>query len=81
MDEMGKSFWLKMIGMVIGLGLLVLVSVLLVDRLVYRFGVWGGSWSSSASQWSSPIATTRRNSRSTRELPWRREGAGTIGAG
>lgn len=42
MDEMGKSFWLKMIGMVIGLGLLVLVSVLLVDRLVYRFGVWAG---------------------------------------
>ena len=38
MDEMGKNFWWKTVGIVIGLGLLVLISVLVLNRLVYRFG-------------------------------------------
>ncbi len=42
MDDLGKSFWWKTVGMVVGVGLLVLVCVLLLDRLVYRFGVIGG---------------------------------------
>lgn len=42
MDNLGKSFWWKTVGMVVGIGLLVLLGVLLLDRLVYRFGVIGG---------------------------------------
>jgi len=41
MDDLGKSFWLKMVGMVLGIGILVLLSVLLLDRLYYRFGAIG----------------------------------------
>ncbi len=41
MNEPGKSFWWKTVGMVVGLGLLVLFSVLLFDRVAYRFGAIG----------------------------------------
>jgi hypothetical protein len=41
MDDLGKSFWWKTVGMVVGIGLLVLLSVLLLDRLYYRFGAIG----------------------------------------
>ncbi len=40
-DDLGKSFWWKMVGMVVGIGLLVLLSVLLLNRLNYRFGAIG----------------------------------------
>ena len=35
---MGKGFWLKSAGIVIGIGLLGLVGFLIFDRLIYRFG-------------------------------------------
>jgi undecaprenyl pyrophosphate phosphatase UppP len=38
LDDMGKNFWWKTTGIVVGLGLLVLLSVLVLNRLVYRFG-------------------------------------------
>jgi hypothetical protein len=41
MDEMGKNFWWKTTGIVIGLGVLLLLSTLVLDRLVYRFGAMG----------------------------------------
>jgi len=40
--ELGKRFWWKTAGIVIGLGLLGLVGFLIMNRLVYRFGVIGG---------------------------------------
>ena len=40
--ELGKRFWWKTVGIVIGLGLLGLVGFLVMNRLVYRFGVIGG---------------------------------------
>jgi hypothetical protein len=39
--ELGKRFWWKTAGIVIGLGILGLVGFLLMSRLVYRFGVIG----------------------------------------
>ena len=40
--ELGKRFWWKTVGIVIGLGLLGLGGFLVMNRLVYRFGVIGG---------------------------------------
>ena len=37
-NELGKRFWWQTLGIIVGVGLLVLLSVLLLDRLVYRFG-------------------------------------------
>ena len=39
MDEMGKNFWWKTVGIVVGLGVLGLIGLLILNRLVYRFGV------------------------------------------
>jgi hypothetical protein len=39
--EMGKRFWWKTVGIVIGLGVVGLAGFLLMNRLVYRFGVIG----------------------------------------
>ena len=38
MDELGKNFWLKTVGIVIGLGILGLLSMLIFTGLIYRFG-------------------------------------------
>ena len=38
MDELGKRFWWQTLGIVVGVGVLALLSVLVLDRLVYRFG-------------------------------------------
>ena len=38
MDEMGKHFWWKTVGIVIGLGVLGLLSMVLFTGLIYRFG-------------------------------------------
>jgi hypothetical protein len=37
-DEMGKHFWLKTVGLVIGLGLLGLLCMVIFTGLVSRFG-------------------------------------------
>jgi len=39
--ELGKIKW-RMVGIVIGLGVLGLLSFLIFNRLVYRFGALGG---------------------------------------
>jgi hypothetical protein len=41
MDEMGKHFWWKTAGLVIGLGVLGLLSLLVLNGLFYRFGAIG----------------------------------------
>ena len=41
MDEMGKRFWWKTIGIVVGLGVLGLLSFLIFNRVIYRFGALG----------------------------------------
>ena len=41
MDEMGRSFWWKTIGIVVGLGVLGLLSFLIFNRVIYRFGAIG----------------------------------------
>ena len=38
MDELGKHFWLKTVGLVIGLGILGLLSMLIFTGLIARFG-------------------------------------------
>ena len=38
MDELGKNFWLKTVGIVIGLGVLGLLSFLIFTGLIARFG-------------------------------------------
>ena len=38
MDELGKHFWLKTVGVVIGLGVLGLLSMLIFTGLIARFG-------------------------------------------
>ena len=38
MEELGKGFWLRGAGIVIGLGLLGLVGFLIFHSLIYRFG-------------------------------------------
>ena len=38
MDELGKHFWLKTVGVVIGLGILGLLSMLIFTGLIARFG-------------------------------------------
>ena len=38
MDELGKHFWLKTVGLVIGLGVLGLLSMLIFTGLIARFG-------------------------------------------
>jgi undecaprenyl pyrophosphate phosphatase UppP len=38
MDELGKNFWWKTVGLVIGLGVLGLLSMLIFTGLIARFG-------------------------------------------
>ena len=38
MDELGKNFWWKTVGIVIGLGILGLLSMLIFTGLIARFG-------------------------------------------
>ena len=38
MDELGKNFWLKTVGVVIGLGIVGLLSMLIFTGLIARFG-------------------------------------------
>ena len=38
MDELGKNFWWKTVGLVIGLGILGLISMLIFTGLIARFG-------------------------------------------
>ena len=38
MEELGKHFWLKTVGLVIGLGILGLLSMLIFTGLIARFG-------------------------------------------
>ena len=38
MDELGKNFWWKTVGVVIGLGILGLLSMLIFTGLIARFG-------------------------------------------
>lgn len=39
MDELGKNFWWKTIGIVVGLGVLGLIGMLIFTDLIARFGV------------------------------------------
>jgi len=39
MDELGKNFWWKTVGVVIGLGILGLLGMLIFTGLIARFGV------------------------------------------
>ncbi len=41
MDELGKGFWWKTVGIVIGLGVLGLIGWVIFDALVWRFGAIG----------------------------------------
>ncbi|MSO95344.1 MAG: hypothetical protein EXQ81_06065 [Thermoleophilia bacterium] len=36
--ELGKGFWLRTCGTVIGIGVLCLIGLVIFDRLIYRFG-------------------------------------------
>ena len=38
MGDVGKHFWWKMVGIVVGLGVLGLLFMLIFNRLIYRFG-------------------------------------------
>ena len=38
-DELGKNFWWKTVGIVIGLGVLGLIGMLIFQGLIARFGV------------------------------------------
>ena len=51
MDDggIGKSFWLKMVSIVVGLGVLGLLGFAISDGLAYRFGIVGHSSSASGS--------------------------------
>ena len=40
--ELERKFWLRSAGIVVGLGVLGLVGILIVNRVVYRFGVVAG---------------------------------------
>jgi hypothetical protein len=40
-DELGKHFWWKTAGLVVGVGLLCLLSLLIINGLYYRFGAIG----------------------------------------
>ena len=40
-DEMEKGFWGKMVGSVVGLGVLGLLAFVVFDRMAYRFGMIG----------------------------------------
>jgi undecaprenyl pyrophosphate phosphatase UppP len=39
--EVGKGFWLRMVGIVIGLAVLGLLGFLIFNRVIYRFGAIG----------------------------------------
>ena len=39
MDELGKNFWWKTVGIVIGLGILGLLGMVIFTGLIARFGV------------------------------------------
>jgi undecaprenyl pyrophosphate phosphatase UppP len=41
-EKLGKKFWLKTVGIVIGLGIVGLICILLFTGLVARFGVIAG---------------------------------------
>jgi uncharacterized membrane protein len=41
-NELGKHFWLKTAGLVIGLGILGLIGMLIFSGLIARFGVIAG---------------------------------------
>ncbi len=43
MDDggIGKTYWWKMVGIVVGLGVLGLLGFVIFDRLAYRFGIVG----------------------------------------
>ncbi len=38
MDELGKNFWWKTVGIVIGIGILGLLAMIFFTGLIYRFG-------------------------------------------
>ncbi len=38
---MGKRFWWQMVGIAVGVGLLMILAVLVLGRLYYRFGAMG----------------------------------------
>lgn len=38
---LGRGFWTKTVGIVIGLGVLGLIAFVVIDRLMYRFGMLG----------------------------------------
>ena len=40
--ELGKSFYLKVVAAIVGIGVAGLLGFLLFNRLIYRFGVIGG---------------------------------------
>ena len=42
-EELGKNFWLKTVGLVIGLALLGLLCMVIFTGLVTRFGIIAGS--------------------------------------
>ena len=42
MEGMGKAFYLKIVGIVLGVGIVAFLGFLLFSRAVYRFGLIGG---------------------------------------
>ena len=41
LEELGKGFWWRTVGIVVGLGVLGMIGFLIFDRLIYRFGAIG----------------------------------------
>ena len=41
LEELGKGFWWRTAGIVVGLGVLGMIGFLIFDRLIYRFGAIG----------------------------------------
>ncbi len=41
--DLGKSFYAKLVAAIFGIGLVALLGFLLFDRLVYRYGLIGGT--------------------------------------
>jgi len=41
-EGMGKAFYLKIVGIVLGVGIVAFLGFLLFSRAVYRFGLIGG---------------------------------------
>ena len=72
-DELGKNFWLKTVGVVIGLGILGLISFFIFTGLIARFGAIAALVIISESSSRSRTAPTRSSSGANEERTRRRK--------